>query len=140
MESIDSLNLKRLKTVLLGDNHPKVHPAWVDESNEGFLICYEIQLVFDDGTIYLIRPCEKNLEGRYPALGLCVEQVDSTTLDNVFSVAERPVIVTEVLSTDHLGEEVINQWLFILENNMHLIIRHVYPPMSLGIKVAVSNA
>jgi hypothetical protein len=140
MESIDRLHLKRLKTVLLGHNHAKVHPAWVDESNEGFLICYEAQLVFDDGTIYVIRPCEENLEGRYPALGLSLEQGDSITLENVFPVAESPVIVTEVLSTDHLGEEVINQWLFRLENNMHLIIRHVYPPMSLGIKVAVSNA
>lgn len=140
MESIDRLRFKYLKTVLLGNNHAKAHPEWVDDSNEDFLICYEAQLVFDDGTIYVIRPCEENLEGRYPALGLSLEQVDSISLENVFPVAESAVKVTEVLSTDHLGEEVINQWLFSLENNMHLIIRHVYPPMSLGIKVAVGNA
>jgi len=140
MEIVDSLKSKHLKTVLTGNNHAKVHPAWVDETNDGFLICYEIQLVFDDGTIYFVQPSEQNIEGRYPALGLKLSLVDSITLENVFPIATTPAIVTSVTSTDNLGEDVVNQWVFNFGNSMHLMIRHVYPPMSLGIKVAVSNA
>ena len=140
MEIVDSLKSKRLKTVLIGNNQTKVHPAWVDDTNEGFLICYEIQLVFDDGTMYLAQPCEHSIEGRYPALGLRLNSIDSLTVENVFPVEGTPVLVTNVISSDNLGEDVVNQWVLNLENGMHLVIRHVYPPMSLGIRVAVSNA
>ena len=67
MFDLNSLKGKVLIAVSLSHIHEKVHQAWQDKSNEGFLICYEITLEFEDGKTYLIKPCEVDAIGYYPS-------------------------------------------------------------------------
>ena len=140
MIDLRSLSGKYLVAVRIGHNHEKVHPAWQDETNEGFLICYDINLVFADQEFYSVKPCEVDIIDRYPGLGLMLEEVDNLESSIPSVVSGLPLRISEIIQSDHLGEDVINQYVFVLENGTNLVIRHVFPPMSLGINVVPENA
>jgi len=135
MVDLKSLIGKSLVAVTIGHNHEKVHSAWRDESNEGFLICYDINLEFGDNIIYSVKPSERDIIDRYPGLGLNLEAIDKIEQSIPFNIAELPIRVCNIVQSDHLGEDVINQYALVLENGKNVVIRHVYPPMSMGIRI-----
>jgi hypothetical protein len=140
MNEVNSLADKRLVAVRTGKRHDKVHSAWRDDTNEGFLICYDLNLVFEDDVIYSVRPCEVEIDGRYPSLGLALEQKTDFTVSIPFDISSLPMNVCETIQSDYLGEDVVNQYVFVLESGNKIMVRHVYPPMTLGIKVEAKNA
>jgi hypothetical protein len=121
--------------VQIGHNHEKVHHAWQDESNEDFLICYDINLEFEDNNIYSVKPCEVDIIDRYPALGLSLEEIEKVELLTPFNITDLPMRVSNIIQSDHLGEDVINQYTLVFESGCRVVIRHVYPPMSMGIRI-----
>lgn len=133
-------NRKCLVEIRVGKNHDKVHPAWQDDTNEGFLICYDFNLVFDDQSIFLVQPCEVEIMGRYPGLGLSLKEIEAADLPEIFEVSYLPMRVEEVVQTDYLGEGAKNQVELVLVNGSKIIIRHVFPPMTMGIKLERENA
>lgn len=139
---IESMRLDRkcLVEIRVGKSHDKVHPAWQDDTNEGFLICYDVNLVFDDQSIFLVQPREVEITGRYPGLGLSLEEIEAVNLPSLFKISCLPMRVEEVLQTDCLGEDVINQYIIALENGSKIVIRHVFPPMTMGIRFEQGNA
>jgi hypothetical protein len=140
MIDLRSLIGKCLVAVQVGHNHDKVHPAWRDETNKGFLICYDINLVFQGQESYSIKPCEVDVADHFSGLGLMVEKVDTLESSIPFNITNLPLRINEIVQSDHLGEDVINQYVFLLENGSSLEIRHVFPPMTLGINVVSVNA
>jgi hypothetical protein len=134
------LESKTLIEVRTGKNHDEVHQAWKDDTNDGFLICYEIELVFDDESTYSLCPSEIELEGRYPALGLELKEGKVQVASFQLKTVALPSKLTKIENADHLGEGVTNQIVFTLDNGKKVIVRHVFPPMTLGIKVEASNA
>jgi len=140
MERLIDLSGKYLKVISLGHSHSKVHPAWKDDTNDGFLICYELMLSFEDGSHYLVKPCEVDLPDRFPSLGLSIEQVNSSEPKSVFTDFEQPNRVVAIEQSDFLGEDTINQYSLALDNHQKVIIRHVLPPMSMGIRIDDRNA
>ena len=125
-----------------GVSHEKVHNAWQDESNEGFLICYDVNLIFENDISYSVQPAEVDIDGRYPGLGLAMDlrKKEEILLSDPFDNLSLPIKVCEVVQTDPLGEDVVSQYTFVLTDGNKIIIRHVYPPMTLGIKIEAVNA
>ncbi len=140
MERLIDLSGKNLSFISLGHSHSKVHPAWKDDTNDSFLICYELILSFEDDSHYLIQPCEVDLPDRFPALGLSIEQVKSSGPKSVFTAFEQLNRVVDIEQSDFLGEDTINQYSLTLDNQKKVIIRHVLPPMSMGIRIDDGNA
>lgn len=126
---------KNLVEIRIGESFERVHAAWRDDTNEDFLICHEINLIFDDQSIFAIKPCEVEVSGRYPSLGLSVNRIDSTNLQKHFEVHDLPMKVKEVVQTDYLGEDTSNQLEIVFENDSKVIIRQVFPPMTMGIRL-----
>ncbi|PKG62734.1 MULTISPECIES: hypothetical protein [Pseudoalteromonas] len=135
MFDLNSLKGKVLIAVSLSHIHEKVHLAWQDKSNEGFLICYEITLEFEDGKTYLIKPCEVDAIGYYPSLGLSIEPLERIELFYPFNISKLPSRICDIVESDHLGEGVVNQFTLTFDNEKNFVIRHVYPPMTMGIRV-----
>jgi hypothetical protein len=88
MQNLIDLSGKNLVAIQLGHNHEAVHKAWQDNTNQNFLICYEIGLVFDDKTSYVIKPSEVNIKGHYPALGLILCQNNNQNLTSCFEITQ----------------------------------------------------
>lgn len=131
---------KILIEIRTGRSHDEVHPAWKDDTNTGFLICYSIELVFDDESTFTIQPCEVELPDRYPALGLELNEGKFQRPSSALKMVDLPSKILEMEQIDHLGEGVENQMVFTLKNGKTIVIRHVFPPMTLGIKIEASNA
>ena len=135
-----SLDSKYIVEIRLGENHEKVHAAWQDDTNEGFLICYDINLVFDDKTIFQVKPCEVEITGRYPRMALSLEKIESVNCQSSFDALCLPMKVEEVIQNDYLGEGAVNEITLGLVNKSRIIIRHVFPPMTMGVKLEQKNA
>lgn len=135
-----SLDRKYLVGIRVGTCYEKVHAAWQDDTNEGFLICYEINLVFDDQSIFSIQPCEMDISDRYSELGLSLKKIETVNCQSLFNISYLPMQVGKVVRTDYLGEGSVNEIILILANKNRIIIRHVFPPMTIGIKLEQVNA
>lgn len=135
MDKLIDFTGKVLESVEIGRTHDEVHPAWKDDTNVGFLICYELLLTFHDNTFFTIKPCEVDMPGRYPSLGLSIAESKSINMVSVLDELNLPSKVIHIEQADFLGEDVINQYQLTLQNNQSIIIRHVFPPMSMGIKI-----
>lgn len=140
MNNLRDLSQKKLVAILTGNNHETVHKAWQDDTNEGFLICYKITLIFDDQENYILRPCEVDIEGRYPGLGLELEPEIPDGLMSTININNLPQRIDHVIQDDYLGEDVTNQYILVLDNGDKIIIRHVLPPMTMGIRIEGVNA
>ncbi|MFC4701482.1 hypothetical protein ACFO4O_15050 [Glaciecola siphonariae] len=126
---------KCLTQIFVDRRHKDVHQAWQDHSNKGFHICYEVNLVFSDKSVFIIKPSEVEIEGRYPALGLSVEQEATCNVSTKFEVSELPMTINCASYSDYLGEDADNEITLRFEHKLEIAIRHVFPPMTLGIKV-----
>lgn len=138
---------KTIKAVL---TYPlrEIHPAWKSELTPA--ICTHMAfLELADGEFIGISPCEVALEGeRYPVLGLSLARcergamllpqpdgraVDVAALDEAESVL--PLEVSKVLESDPLGEGAVSQLRIEGVASGALILRHVMPPITLGVIV-----
>jgi hypothetical protein len=90
MERLFDLSGKYLKVISLGHSHSKESPAWKDDTNENILIFCELVLSFEDGSHYLVKPCELDLPDRFPTLGLTIILVESSDAKSVFTDFEQP--------------------------------------------------
>ena len=135
MNLLYDLSNKTLVDIKIGPNHDQVDPAWQDETNEGFLICYEIELVFSNEQTYLVEPCEVSLPERYPSLGLSLKEINKTHLSESIIIDGLPMVVSKIKQNDYMLEDVINEYILILSDKTKMTIRHVYPPMTMGIKL-----
>ena len=90
---------------------------------------------FEGNISYSVKPCDVDIIGRYPGLGLSFESIDKIEQTIPFNVAELPIRVCIIIQSDHLGGDVINQYTLVLANVTNVVIRHVYPPMSIGIRI-----
>ena len=124
-----------------------VHPAWVDANTTPIATSMAV-LQTEGGSLVLVRPCEVTVEGEpYPALGLSVEECDSSALR--WSVAGKnysmsplsqaegilPFSVSRIVESDPLDEGPVSEILLMAKDGSQLLFRHIMPPMTLGIAV-----
>jgi hypothetical protein len=121
----------------------QVHPAWVDETTAA--ICTQVvSFSFSAARSVQVVPCEVPIPNAYPALGIDVQELPpSPVVPEVLQTLERldeiqeclPARVAEVRVWDALGEGPDSAIDVVLETGVTLIVRHMYPPMSLGVDV-----
>ena len=102
---------------------------------------------FQNGSLVHINPCEVELSnGKYPALGLEVLSkqdnstdlpqhdgriIKATSLDQAAEIL--PFAIFSLAESDPLEEGTTTEYTFISEKDDRLVIRHIMPPMTLGI-------
>lgn len=121
----------------------QVHPAWVDEITAA--ICtHVVSFCFSGGRSIQVVPCEVPKHNAYPALGINVQELPppsvaaevSQTLELLDEIQEcLPARVAGVRVWDVLGEGPDSAIEVVLETGVTLVVRHMYPPMSLGVDV-----
>lgn len=124
-----------------------LHPAWID-ANTLPIVAVHAFLEFGDGTIAKVSPCEINLSpDKYPSLGLELHVVERAALQ--FSHGDRiiravplseaasflPFVVAGVECSDPLEEGAVSQYLLRASGGQIVILRHIMPPITLGISV-----
>jgi hypothetical protein len=121
----------------------QVHPAWVDETTAA--ICTHVVSFSFSGTPSVqVVPCEVPIHNAYPALGIAVQESPSPSglLEGLQALEQLPEVqeclpakVAGVRVWDALGEGPASAIQVALESGVTLIVRHMYPPMSLGVDV-----
>lgn len=126
-----------------------VHPAWID-ANTFPIAAGDAFLELSDGNFVKISPCEVSRgPDRYPALGLEVRPCSKDELTFRFengriveakpleeSASVTPFLIAEVEAFDPLGEDTITQYSFLAAGGNIVEIRHMMPPMTIGIRVS----
>lgn len=122
-----------------------MHPAWVDETTPPIHSLF-VNLALSDMPAVQVLPCEVDVPERYPALGIEFLNVSDACdfpswatdrdlraghLDAIANFL--PAIITETRTHDALGEGPISALTLTLSTGLTLTIRHIYPPMTLGI-------
>lgn len=91
-----------------------------------------------------VFPCEVPVDNLHPALGITLqESTPRTSVAENFCTLERldeiqehlPAQITEVLVWDALGEGPDSAIRISLHTGVDLVIRHVMPPLSLGLHI-----
>jgi hypothetical protein len=121
----------------------QVHPAWVDETTAA--ICtHVVSFSFSGASSVQVVPCEVPIHNAYPALGIDVQELPPpSVVPEGLQALERldeiqdclPASVAGVRVWDALGEGPDSAIEVALETGVTLIVRHMYPPMSLGVDV-----
>ena len=146
MVDSNSLIGKSLERVWVFPAAP-VHPAWVDEFTTP-INTWEAFLEFSDGELASLSPCEVNLsDDRYPSLGLAFEVATPASMKMTYSggqvvgavqleeaIGFLPAPITAVEASDPLGQDTTTQYA-IGGSGWRIIFRHIFPPMTLGIRV-----
>ena len=124
------------------------HPAWKDELTTP-IVTSAAFIQFNDGLLVRVEPCEvESRTGGYPDLGLSIASVkaDAFRLDlgnkkSLFAhpvEAVAPLLPFRILSaeeSDPMVDRGAVEFRLGGGNNDLLIIRHIMPPMTLGIEV-----
>ena len=124
----------------------EIHPAWVDEATTP-VATTDAFLVLEGGTLAKVSPCEVSLDShRYPSLGLEVracshESLALTTTGGRVVMPTRveelctllPLRVETVVESDPLGEGAVSEVTILGSVGRAIILRHIMPPMTLGI-------
>ena len=127
-----------------------VHPAWVGELTLP-IVGFDAFLELTDGELIQISPCEVNLgPDRYPGLGLALQPCAAEALQFVapsgrsveaVPLAEvtpfLPFSIAEIEESDPLGEDTVSQYSLATDNGWRVILRHIFPPMTLGMHVEI---
>jgi hypothetical protein len=123
----------------------EVDLAWTDD-NTSPIATYMVQLQFSVLSIHKITPCEMPTNGRFPALGLefKLSQGPGESLELLeplipFDVLDRhlPARVFSTVIWDDFGEGLNSAIQIYLEDRCFLIIKHMLPPMTLGIEISL---
>jgi hypothetical protein len=126
-----------------------VHPAWID-ANTFPIAAGDAVIELSDGNFVKISPCEVSLgPDRYPALGLEAQPCSERELR--FRSANGEIVEAEQLvesaslvqfhisrvdALDPLGEGQATQYSFHADDGDLIEIRHMMPPMTLGIRLS----
>ena len=123
------------------------HPAWVD-STAPQIATYAANLeLAGDTRCVQVRPCEVPVPDKYPALG--IELCDWSDAPGVqrcgqakYAVATPeelqhllPAAIEDVRLWDPMGEGTVSGIDLLLSTGATLTLRHVFPPMMLGLDV-----
>jgi hypothetical protein len=121
----------------------QVHPAWVDETTAA--ICTNVvSFSFSGAPSVQVVPCEVPIHNAYLALGIDVQELPPpSVVQEGMRALERldefreclPARVAGVRVWDALGEGPDSAIKVALDTGVTLIVRHMYPPMSLGAEV-----
>ena len=125
-----------------------VHPAWVDELTLP-IVGFDAFLELADGDLIKISPCEMDLgPDRYPGLGLILEPCTTKELQftspgghttEAVPLAEAasflPFFIVGIEESDPLGEDTVSQISLETSNGWLVTLRHIFPPMTLGMHV-----
>ncbi|WP_130410881.1 hypothetical protein [Fluviicoccus keumensis] len=126
----------------------KPGPAWQNELTTS--LCTDmVFLELSDGVLVGVEPCEVSIDGeRYPALGLALElcernatrlpQSDGQVIDIVSLNEAAPILPLKVIGiseSDPMGEGAISQIRIEGVALSGITIRHIMPPITLGIIV-----
>ena len=123
------------------------HPAWVDASAPA-ISTYAANLeLAEPARCMQVRPCEVPIPDKYPALGIelcCWPGEPGVQRWNdeewaVFAPEQLaqllPAEIEDVRLWDSMGEGVISALDLVLSTGATLTLRHVFPPMMLGVDV-----
>ena len=125
----------------------EVHPAWRDSTTPALASGFANLDLADMQTVK-VQPCEvEHIPGKYPSLGIKLLSVSEPPMvhrwpDGGEVTADAcpdteqflPSRVASVRVWDALGEGPDSAITLTLENGRSIIIRHIYPPMTLGIE------
>lgn len=131
----------------------EIHKAWRDATTPDLASGF-VNLELARGVALKVEPCEVEfVPGKYPCLGLDVcshpdapnlhrWSADDEVIAEICAEAARvlPARITTVMLWDALGEGPCSAISLRLDNGCSIVIRHVYPPMTLGIEVLISEA
>lgn len=127
------------------------HPAWVDSSTPQ-IATYAANLELAGETRCVqVRPCEVPIPDKYPALG--IELLDWPELPGIqrwegeeYPVATPeelqqllPATIQDVRPWDSMGEGPVSALDLVLSTGATLTLRHVFPPMMLGVDVHIGG-
>jgi len=126
----------------------EIHPAWVNEDTLP-INTWSVFLFFAGNEIIQIEACEINIPDQFPALGLSINEFTNTSTTykgmsgksvEAVSVKESEAIlpgkVTRVTESDPLGEDVTTQYTFEIAEPSEIWIRHIMPPMTIGLLIS----
>jgi len=133
-----------LKRVLYYRN-TEIHPAWKEDSTPNISTQY-VYLDLSCGTLYQVSPCEISLSpNSYPSLSLSVCKLERENCYLTFANGKKtqPVellgltsneLISRVSISDPMGEGCATEYCLDLESSKSIIIRHIMPPMMLGLE------
>jgi hypothetical protein len=123
----------------------EVHPAWREQTTPALASGFANLDLAEMQTVK-VQPCEvEQDQGKYPSLGIELQIVSDPPMIHRWSEggevgASRcgesflPSRVAAVRIWDALGEGPNSALALTLENGRMVVIRHIYPPMTLGIE------
>lgn len=129
----------------------EAHPAWVDATTAAISTDL-VTFALVGGSSVQVLPCEVSIPGAYPALGiefhelLHPQDVPPTwpegwrALEQLDEIQRHlPSTIAQVRVWDALGEGPESAIQLILGAGVALTVRHTYPPMTLGLDIALTG-
>ena len=130
----------------------EVHPAWRDSSTPALASGFANLDLAEMQTV-TVQPCEvEYVQNKYPSLGIELLSVDRSPTVHYWSSGGgvkaalcpeiQQFLPSYVVSTsmwDSLGEGPTSAIRLVLLNGRTLVLRHIYPPMTLGIEFEVGK-
>ena len=126
----------------------KTHPAWVDQTTAAIATDL-VRLTIAESPTVQVSPCEVSIPGAYPALGIKLQEVSSSTRmpagwpenwrasEQIDAVRKYlPAVIAEVRVWDALGEGPDSAIQLVFVTGLALTVRHQYPPMTLGVDIS----
>lgn len=146
MEFTDLVGRELLALNLLNTG---THPAWVDCSTPQ-IATYAANLELAESVSVQVRPCEVPIpnQHQYPALG--IEMIDWSEPPGIqrwpgapeFAVSTPaevapflPATISDIRLWDSMGEGPVSALDLLLSTGPTLTLRHVFPPMMLGLDI-----
>jgi hypothetical protein len=138
---------QKLNTVWV--SHPRIQPhaAWSDQTTPDIQSLF-VNLACTGVPVVRVVPCEVDDPLRFPALGIELQEVDDSpdygrwyegTLTQAEVLSELasylPAVIVQVRLWDAMGDGPDSALDVVLENGIKLTVRHIMPPMSLGIEI-----
>lgn len=140
---------RQLRTVWTAPHKPQ--PAWAAPDTPEIQV-YFVDLEFADDFVIHIVADEVEVPGCYPSLGIQVRKVldpsekgrwyEGTALRATYLEQLVPFLPAEVVETrlwDSMGEGPDSAFDLVLSNGTVLRVRHIFPPMILGVEIFASK-
>ena len=144
-ESLEGKKLLSMRLMSVG-----THPAWVDSFSPQ-IATYAANLELAGAGCVQVCPCEVPVEGKYPALGIELREwrgppgVQRWGESEEYAVATPkeldqflPAVISELRLWDSMGDGTLSALDLVLSTGPTLTLRHVFPPMMLGLDIKVA--